>query len=75
MEMIPVKSSVLKAVGYDDIGGNLHVEFQTGTFYVYLFVPKVLYEKLLSASSIGSFFMKHVMGGFRCQKSSPVGKS
>ena len=75
MEMITVKSSNLKAVGYDEMGGNLHVEFQTGTFYVYRQVPKELYTRLLKAPSIGSFFMKNVMGAFKCQKMSPDGKS
>jgi len=74
MEMIPVKSSTLKTVGYDEIGGNVLVEFKTGGLYVYRHVPKVLYEQLMKAESKGSFFMKNIMGAFKCQKLSPDGK-
>jgi len=58
--MHPVTSSNLVAVGYDKEGQLLHVEFKNGLTYAYQGVPDQLYQDLLSAESLGSFFHKNI---------------
>jgi hypothetical protein len=73
--MIPVKSSVLSALGYDPEKEELYAEFMNGNRYVYRGVPSILYDRLLKSPSIGGFFMKNIMGTFKCQKLPSKGKS
>lgn len=66
VEMIPVKSSNIAAIGYED--GKLHVEFKgrgdmKGATYVYENVPAHLWERFRSAAPMGPFFHTHIRGG------------
>ena len=54
MERIPVSSSNLASVGYQD--GILEVAFKSGSVYQYTGVPESVYEALMSAPSHGKFF-------------------
>ena len=65
MEMVSVKSSNVKAVGFED--NKLFVEYPGGT-YVYEGVDKALYEKLLSAVSVGHFMNEEIKGRFNYSK-------
>ena len=66
MQMIPVASSNLAAVGYDqDI---MVVSFRNGTAYEYSSVPKSVYEGLLSASSKGQYLHSFVKGRYSYRK-------
>jgi len=56
MEMKPVNSSNLTAVGYDEAKKLLKVAFKDGSIYTYEEVPKALYDGLLAAESQGKFF-------------------
>lgn len=62
--MTPVKSSNLKAVGYDRIQGILHVQFNNGVTWMYDGVPTEEYEMLLLAPSIGKYYTKHIKGKY-----------
>ena len=55
MEMIPVDSSNLSAIGYNYETATLRVDFQNGRSYEYYAVPAELYEGLLSAGSKGKY--------------------
>lgn len=54
MNMIPVSSSNLVAVGYDKASTTLRIKFNSGT-YDYHNVPESIYNGLLSASSKGQY--------------------
>lgn len=62
MNMMPVSSSNLAAVGYD--GRNLYVEFHSGWLYEYANVPRNVYESLLSADSKGKFLHYYIKGNY-----------
>jgi hypothetical protein len=65
----PVKSSHIKAVGYDAASGDLHVEFKDApSVYVWHGVPPKEYSAMLAAPSPGSFFHAHIRGKFRMSK-------
>ena len=68
MQRDPVSSSVIKSLGYSDEARVLEVEFHTGRVYQYFLVPRALYEKLLRAESIGSFFNHEVRPNFEAQE-------
>jgi hypothetical protein len=63
-----VKSSNIRAIGYDKSTEILEVEFHTSGVYQYFEVPEDIYKKLLSSSSIGSFFQKNIREKYRCLK-------
>jgi hypothetical protein len=60
VKMIPVDSSSIKEVGYDEIESQLHVRFVTGSLYAYMNVPKELFQELINAESVGKYFAEHV---------------
>ena len=64
MERIKVVSSSLKSVGYDGDHQVLEVEFLSGNVYQYLGVPQLLYEQLMVASSLGTFFSERIRNNF-----------
>ena len=61
--MIPVDSSAIRAVGYD--GSTLTVEFHTGRVYDHPHVPYHVYAGLMSASSMGAYYNRHIRGKYR----------
>lgn len=60
MERQRVSSSNIESVGYDSTSGILEVEFKSGSIYQYFDVPLSIYEGLMSASSVGRYFMSKV---------------
>jgi len=64
-----VESSLIKAVGYDADSQVLAVQFATtGEVFEYEGVPEKLYQKMISAKSIGSFYTKRIKGKFKSSK-------
>lgn len=65
IEMVPVKSSNVIAVGYK--GGNMYVEFASG-HYEYDNVPKEVYDGFLASESKGKYMWANVRGKYeyRC---------
>lgn len=62
-DMVPVVSSFIAAVGYDNIQNILHVQFKSnGSIQKYQGVPPELYQSMMSADSIGSFYTKNIKG-------------
>ena len=57
-----VSSSNVEGLGYDEEAQTLRVWFTTGTIYDYANVPKIEFEALLYASSIGAYFNRNVKG-------------
>lgn len=60
MNMIPVSSSNIASIGYEN--GALYVAFNRGGLYAYSGVPESIYHGLMSASSHGSYLVSHVKG-------------
>lgn len=65
VEMEPVDSSNIAAVGYDGETSTLVVEFNNGRTYRYGGVPKGEYENLLNAGSVGQYFAYNIRNVFR----------
>ena len=68
IEMKPVQSSNINAVGYDELNQVMHVEFTNGNKYIYFDVPPKYHEAFIGSDSIGKHFVKHVRGHFDFQK-------
>lgn len=60
MNMVPVSSSNLRAVGYDAASSTLYVTFNHGGTYAYSGVPASVHASLMTASSHGTYFDSHV---------------
>lgn len=58
MNMIPVSSSDLSSVGYEN--GTLYIAFHSGGLYSYSGVPEHIYSALLDAPSKGKFFHANI---------------
>jgi hypothetical protein len=68
MERQPVSSSNLASVGYDPQSNTLEIEFQNGRVYRYHGVPEGLYEQLMSAPSLGSFFSQYIRNDYPTER-------
>lgn len=60
MERQRVSSSNLASVGYDADSSVLEVEFHGGEIYQYSGVPQEIYQRLMRASSHGSYFYRNI---------------
>jgi hypothetical protein len=60
MDYIPVSSSTLEAVGFDEETQTLGVTFRNGTEYRYSNVPISIFESIRSAASPGRAFDESV---------------
>ncbi|MFN0067178.1 MAG: KTSC domain-containing protein [Limisphaerales bacterium] len=59
MSLQPVHSSAIAAVGYD--GSTLAVRFRgSGRIYLHHRVPESVYAGLVTASSIGAYYNRHI---------------
>lgn len=63
-EMTPVKSSNIKAVGYDKDGQVLHVQFLNGSHYTHAGVSPADHTALASAESVGKHYNANIKGKF-----------
>lgn len=68
MELIPVSSSDIKAIGYDKTTTILVVAFHSGGTYQYFNVPEHLYLAFIDAGSKGQFLHQHIKYNYRYQK-------
>lgn len=75
VEMKPVESSQVKAVGYDPAASELFIEFTRGAVYVYRGVPRDVYDRFLAAESKGRFFSQEIKGKFEHTKEDNGGAS
>jgi hypothetical protein len=64
MDRQSVASSNLAEVGYDSDLETLEVQFKSGGIYQYFNVPAFMYERLMSADSIGRFFNAEIKGHY-----------
>jgi len=64
MELKPVESDMLDAVGYDAKSRVLEVIFSKGGRYRYKEVPAFEYDGLMNAESIGQYMHKRIIGRY-----------
>lgn len=68
MNRIPVSSSNVAAVGYDQTTLTLEVEFHSGSVYQYFDVPAPVYQGLMSAGSVGIYLSQNIKNSYRYSK-------
>jgi hypothetical protein len=68
-QLVPVSSSALRAVGYDDSQEILEIQFHNGAVYRYYGVPVAVHRGLMEADSHGRYFQQHIRGaGYRYER-------
>ena len=65
MDWIPVTSSNLSRIRYDEDTCTLEIEFHSGRVYQYFDVPLQIFEELRDADSHGKFFNAQIKGHYR----------
>lgn len=65
MELIPVESSHIVAIGYDPDNARLEIEFKGGTAYEYYDVPQSVYDCLMASDSKGGFCHQNIYKGYK----------
>ncbi len=63
--MLPVVSSMIAGVGYDEETRELDILFSSGKTYRYFDVPADVYAMLLDAELKGQFFNEEIKGTYR----------
>jgi hypothetical protein len=62
IELTPVSSSNVAAIGFDPETKQLHVRYKSGGTYVYHDVPAEKHEALMKAESKGKHLAEHIKG-------------
>ena len=65
MNWIPVTSTNLSRIRYDENTNTLEIEFHGGRVYQYFDVPLPVFEDLKTADSHGKFFNEQIKGHYR----------
>jgi hypothetical protein len=60
IQLTPVESSNIAAIGYDEKQSTLAVKFNNGAIWHYGGVAKGSYESLMTAASKGSYFARNI---------------
>lgn len=63
--MYPLKSSSIKAVGYEEASQKLSLQFTSGpTLYTFYRVPPRVFHELRKATSAGSYYHQNIQGRY-----------
>ncbi len=68
VERQPVKSRILRSVGYDDSVKILEIEFQNGQIYRFSDVPPKVHGDLMHSDEIGKYFSEKVRPKFQSKQ-------
>jgi hypothetical protein len=68
LERQPVKSRILRSMGYNDSTKILEIEFQNGLVYQFLEVPPKIYADLVRSAEIGKYFTDKVRTKFKSKQ-------
>lgn len=66
--MLPVQSSNVSMVGYNESNRMLTVQFKSGNVFSYSGVPPEKYQELLKADSVGSHFARQIKPYYEGQR-------
>lgn len=64
ISMLPVRSAMASAIGYDEAHHTLQVEFLNGSVYQYSDVDAQIWKELRESSSVGKVYNAKVKGNF-----------
>jgi hypothetical protein len=62
LKLVPVESSMLSAIGYDDATKELVAVYKSGAIWHYRGVPKKVYKELLASDSKGGYMRDLIIG-------------
>jgi hypothetical protein len=68
MERIPVSSSTIASIGFDEDSSTLEIEFLSGSVYQYFDVPFNIYNGLIDSDSKGQYMNQFIKGHYRFVK-------
>jgi hypothetical protein len=68
VERQPVKSRILRSVGYDESTKILEIEFSSGFVYQYSGVPPKVYADLMRSEEIGKYYSEKVRPRFQTKQ-------
>lgn len=68
MQFQPVNSSNVQEVGYDEPTQELQVRFKNNSLYRYIGVPKVEFDNLLGAESVGKYLNANIKPVYQVEK-------
>lgn len=68
VQMNPVNSSNVQAIGYDADKKKLRVAFHNGSVYDYHDVPQEAYDASLTAESVGKYLNTHIKPKYGYEK-------
>lgn len=68
MDRKSVTSSNIRSVGYDPHKKLLEIEFNSGAIYQYDDVPQHVYDNLMTAESVGSYFNSVIKPNYEAWK-------
>ncbi len=66
--MIPVESSNVEKIGYEESTQTLRVRFLNGSEYDYKNVPIMEFEQLKNAQSVGSYLNRNIKGNYAYER-------
>jgi hypothetical protein len=66
MNMIPVRSSAIRAVGYDPATQRMRITFVEGHGYDFCRVPSYIFDGLLRAPSKGGYYNDLIKDRYPC---------
>lgn len=65
MDRVPVSSSNVESIGYDEATSTLEIEFKNGATYQYFDVPLHVFSELQNAGSVGAYLASNIKGHYR----------
>ena len=68
MNRIPVQSTEIAVIGYDESKALLEVVFRRGGVYRYRGVPQEIHHQLLEAPSVGTYFAQNIKDAYHTVK-------
>lgn len=68
IKMIPVSSSNVESVGYDEANQIVYVRFLSGSLYIYKNVNRNEFDGLLNAPSVGSYLHRNLKNVYPYQR-------
>jgi hypothetical protein len=66
MDMIPVRSSAIRAIGYEPATQQMRIKFNQGHTYNYCRVPQSVFDGLKGALSKGHYYDAHIKDRYHC---------
>ena len=66
MNMIPVSSSAISAIGYDPSTMRMRIRFKEGGSYDFCRVPQSVFDAFLRSGSKGTYYTNHIRGRYQC---------